>query len=118
MSKHQSRQKQRRASRISLEDTVISEVRALASKPFVLAIEDHFAGYFNELGLTITVSDSALDVDVIKLRNKLLELLETLVPTGSSPFTWQVAFTRNSKTIEVLCPDDEERDETDELRAI
>ena len=97
---------------------MISEVRVLASKPFVLAIEDHFAGYFNELGLTITVRDSALDIEVISLRNKLLELLTSLLPTCSSPFTWQVAFTRNSKTIEVLCPDDGKRDETDELRAI
>jgi hypothetical protein len=39
-------------SRIAL---LMSAVRSALSDPFVLEVSDHFAGYFDELGITITV---------------------------------------------------------------
>jgi hypothetical protein len=116
MSKKLSHQRQRHSARKPLEETVSEEVRTIiASKPFVRAVEDHFAGYFNELGLTVTVIESASDQEVISLRNELLQKLESLLPRGKSPFTWQVAFNRSGKTIEFLFPGDMEKELTEEL---
>ena len=115
MSKHQSKRKQRQSDRIPLEVKACSDVRAIASKPFVVAVEDHFAGYFNELGLTVTVIEAASDYAVITLRNELLHHLDSLLPKGASPFCWQVAFKRAGKTIEVLLQGDDYRETTDEL---
>jgi hypothetical protein len=116
MRKHESGQKKRQLDRMSLEERVCTEVREVASKPFVLLVEDHFAGYFNELGLTVIVIESASDSDVIILRNELLQHLESRLRKGTSPFSWQVAFQRDGQTIEVLFPGDEHRETTDELK--
>jgi len=117
VNQHESKRKQRQWQRLSIEERVCSEVRTIASKPFVSAIEDHFAGYFNELGLTITVVESASDSDVINLRNELLQHLESQLPKGSSQFKWLVFFMRDGKTIELLFPGDKYRETTDELNS-
>ncbi|MFI8747980.1 hypothetical protein ACIGKL_22885 [Pseudomonas sp. NPDC077186] len=88
MSKRQSKQKQRQVGHISLEEVACSEAKAISARPFVLNFESHFAGYFNELGLTITVNNSASSSDIIKLRNELQEKLEALLPTDTAPFIW------------------------------
>lgn len=75
MSKCQSKQKQRQVGHISLEEAACSEAKAISARSFVLTFESHFAGYFNELGLTITVNDTASSSDIIKLRNELQEKL-------------------------------------------
>lgn len=118
MSKRQSKQKQRQVGHISLEDAAYSEAKSIAARPFVLTVESHFAGYFNELGITITVHDTALSSDIIKLRNELQDKLEVLIPSGAAPFSWQVIFMRTNKIIETLFPGDERREETDELKAL
>ncbi|WP_339526569.1 hypothetical protein [Pseudomonas sp. EA_35y_Pfl2_R111] len=118
MSKRQSKQKQRQVGHISLEEAAYSETKAIAARPFVLAVESHFAGYFNELGLTIKVNDTAPSSDIIKLRNELQEKLEELLPSGTAPFSWQVIFIRTNKIIETLFPGDAPREETDELKAV
>jgi len=115
MSKHQSRRKQRQADRLSLHDQVVNEVRDLASRPFVLSIEDDFAGYFNELGISVALATDSTDQDVILLRNDLLDRLECLLPHGRSSFTWLVTFKRGGSTVEVLTPVDEPRELTDAL---
>ncbi|WP_146168148.1 hypothetical protein [Pseudomonas mangrovi] len=118
MSKRQSKQKQRQVGHISLEEAACSEAKSIAARPFVLTVESHFAGYFNELGITITVNDTALSSDIIKLRNELQEKLEILLPSGTAPFSWQVIFMRTNKIIETLFPGDARREETDELKAV
>jgi hypothetical protein len=118
MSKRQSKQKQRKLGHISLEEAAYSEAESIAARPFVLTVESHFSGYFNELAITITVNNSTLSSDIIKLRNELQEKLEALLPSGTSPFIWQVIFMRANKIIETLFPGDERREETDELKAV
>ncbi|MES2295864.1 MAG: hypothetical protein V4582_02425 [Pseudomonadota bacterium] len=96
----------------------MSKAKALCDCTFVEALEDHYAGYWDELGLFIKLRDNVADADVIRLRNDLLNLLERVLPTGKADFTWQVGFVRSGMTIEVLFPGDEIRDLNDTLRPL
>jgi hypothetical protein len=99
-------------------DDVVNKVKTLCNRPFVDAVEDHYACYWDELGLSVKLRDDALDAEVIALRNGLLSLLSEILPNESSDFTWLVGFRRSDKTIEVLSPDDRARDPMDTLRPI
>jgi hypothetical protein len=93
----------------------VSKAKGLCDRWFVESLEDHYAGYWDELGLYINLRNSAVDAEVIELRNGLLMLLEQMLPKGNADFTWQVGFVRSGKTIEVLFPGDEIRDSSDIL---
>lgn len=99
----------------STYNDVVSNARDLCDSSFVEALEDHYAGYWDELGLFIKLRDDVSDADVIGLRNDLLNLLEQMLPSGKADFSWQVTFKRSGKTIEVLFPGDEIRDLNDTL---
>ena len=97
---------------------VVSQAKVLCDCTFVETLEDHYAGYWDELGLFITLRDDAIDSDVIVLRNDLLNFLKSALPIGNADFKWQVAFARSGKTIEVVFPGDEIRDLCDTLRPL
>ena len=109
MTRRKSKQAEAPLDNQALAARVCSEARSIAEEPFVLTVEDHFAGYFNELGLFISVKEDASDLEVVNLRNKLLEHFESALPEGSAPFLWQVQFKRHAKIIEVLFPGDKPR---------
>ena len=115
MRKQKSRHNQRQLERVSPGDHASAEVRRIAAKPFVTSVEDHFAGYFNELGLFLTVVETATDAQVLELRNELLQCLETLLPKGKAAFTWLVTIKRGGYTIEVVVPGAVTRELTDVL---
>jgi hypothetical protein len=96
--------KQRQSDRISPEVKVLAEVRVLADKPYVRSVDDHFAGYFNELGITINLNESTTDQEIIALRNSLLEYLEKVGKEEKIEFTWQVAFWRGLVQVALLFP--------------
>ena len=81
---------------IELESRVISGVKSIANRPFVLSISDHFAGYFNELGLTLTLSPDSHDEDVIALQNDLLAYMDTFWAENKPDFDWIVMFSRGT----------------------
>jgi hypothetical protein len=99
-------------------DDIVNRLKTLCDRPFVDAVEDHYACYWDELGLSVKVRDDTPDSNVIALRNSLLNLLSDVLPKGNPDFTWLIGFRRRNKTIEVLSPDDEARDLTDVLRPI
>ena len=109
------RQKARHLERVPLEKRITGQVRLIAEKSFVVSIEDHFAGYFNELGFFITVSDEAPDSAVIDFRNELLVYLKQALPSGTAPFSWQVGIVRKGKTIEIIFPGDNPRSNEETL---
>lgn len=102
----------------STYNDVVSKAKALCDCAFVEGLEDHYAVYWDELGLFIKLRDNVADAAVIGLRNALLNMLERALPTGKADFTWQVGFVRSGKTIEVLFPGDEIRDLNDFLRPL
>jgi hypothetical protein len=84
---------------------LIVMVCSIANRPFVEAVENNFAGYFNELGVTIKFAHDASDADVIALTNELLAFFNSIQdpPEG---FTWTVGFMRGEKKLRSLLPGD------------
>ena len=104
-----SRQKDRHLKRTPCEDQVVAPVREIADLPFVIDVEDHFAGMWNELGIQIKVRSGTSDREVIGLRNDVLSCLRGMNQESEFPFTWIVGFWRDEKNIEVLLPRDDIR---------
>jgi hypothetical protein len=79
---------------------LMSALRSALSDPLVLEVTDHFAGYFDELGITITVKPETSDEQVRELKQKIAPVL-----SRQQPFQWLVMFRRQGKQIAVLFPD-------------
>ncbi len=70
------------------------------------AVEEHFAGYFNELGVTLRLAEQASDESIVELRNKLLNCIEAVVARLDMDFTWQVSMYRAQKQVALIFPGD------------
>jgi hypothetical protein len=67
-------------------DEVVAGVNAVASAGGAVEVRDHFAGYFNELGLWVKFSDDASDRQIISIGNQLLAYLNEALPPGNPHF--------------------------------
>jgi len=112
-----SESEQRQRERMSVGARLIAGVCAIADTPFVEDVENHFAGYFNELAITVRLRDGASDEDVIALQNKLLDFLNTGEAAFSPDFTWMVKFSRGGKSMRSLFPGDVPRSTSEDLEA-
>ncbi|WP_156383503.1 hypothetical protein [Pseudoxanthomonas sp. Root65] len=102
----------------ALADRVVAGVRAIAMQwPFVTSASDHFAGYFNELGITLTIASDARDDDVLSLQNMLLAYLDSFWAKENPDFTWVVMFSDETKAIVPLVLGDGPRSGSEDLRA-
>ena len=110
MSEHDEDQRER----MSVGARLIVDICAVADKPFVEAVENNFAGYFDELGILVKLRPDARDDDVIALQNQLLDLFRSSceLPPG---FTWLVKFSRAGKDLRTLFPGDAPRNSGDDL---
>jgi hypothetical protein len=84
------------ARNIELEARIISDVKAIANRPFVVSVSDHYAGYWDELGLTLTLAPDSRDEDVIALQNELLVYLNRFWIENKPDFDWMVMFSRGT----------------------
>jgi hypothetical protein len=50
-------------------------VRETAIQPYVVEVDDHFAGYFDELGITITVKPNTTDREIETLTEEVSDSL-------------------------------------------
>ena len=91
-------------------DEVVSGVRSRASRPSVLEVRDHFAGYFNELGLWVQFRDDTPDREVIELGNELLTYLNDMLPRNNGWFRWILSLERGRDTLDVIDAGDTPRD--------
>ena len=89
---------------------VVSGIRARASRPSVLEVCDHFAGYFNELGLWVQFREDAPDREVIEVGNELLAYLNEVLPRDNSWFPWMLSLERGRDTLDVIAPGEKPRD--------
>lgn len=94
---------------------LIADVCVIADRPFVEAVENNFAGYFNELGITVKLRPEANDEDVIALQNKLLAFFNSTYELRPSGFTWLVKFSRGDKNLRSLFPGDPPRSSSEDL---
>jgi len=88
---------------------LIADVCVIADRPFVEAVENNFAGYFNELTITVKLRPEAGDEDVISLQNQLLRLLNSTYEVRPSGFSWLVKFSRGGGSLRSLFPGDQPR---------
>lgn len=86
---------------------LIADVCAIAERPFVEAVENNFAGHFNELQVTIRLRPESTDEEVVGLQNELLTYLESSV--SSPDFTWLVKFMRGHQELRSIFPGDRTR---------
>ena len=100
--------------RMSVGARLIVDVCAIADRPFVETVESSFAGYFDELVITVKLRPEASDEDVIALQNQLLAFFNSTheVPSG---FTWLVKFSRGDKSLRSLFPGDSPRSSSEDL---
>ena len=101
-----SRRKSRQASRVTPEDQLLAEVTEIAAPPLVKSVEEHFAGYFNELGITLQLAEEATDEGIVELRNKILTCIEATAARLKISFTWQVSMYRAQKQVVLIFPGD------------
>lgn len=94
---------------------LIADVCVIADRPFVEAVENNFAGYFNELGITVKLRPEANDEDVISLQNQLLAFFNSTDELRPSGFTWLVKFSRGDKNLRSLFPGDLPRSSSEDL---
>ena len=85
---------------------VVSAVREMADRPFVISVTHQYAGDWDELAMFVLIDDEAKDREVARLCNTLLGYLNEVLPRGNPHFTWQVQFKRQSQIIEVIFPGD------------
>lgn len=80
---------------------MVSAVRRVAISDRVLQVEEHFAGYFDELGITVSVESDTSDDDIRDLKNRIAPQLARF----DMPFKWVVLFQRDGELAAVLFPD-------------
>ncbi len=67
---------------------LIGEVRRAAVDQSVVDVSGHFAGYFDELGITITVKPGTSDAELTAVKEKVApQILQARVP-----FKWILMF--------------------------
>jgi hypothetical protein len=80
---------------------LMARVREVANQPFVLTVSDHFAGYFDELGITIAVKPDTSAAQIVNLKDRISPVLAS----AQLPCKWMVMFTRGAKSVGELFPD-------------
>lgn len=110
-----SESEQDRLERMSVGARLIAEVCDIADRPFVEVVENNFAGYFDELGITVKLRPDASDEDVISLQNQLLAYFNSTDEVRPPGFTWLVKFSRGGKSLRSLFPGDLPRSSSEDL---
>jgi hypothetical protein len=81
---------------------LIAKLRQAAKPPLVLSVTNHFAGYFDELGITIEVHPTASNEQIAELRRQIYAILSRT----TIPFKWIVMFRQGKKSVGELVPND------------
>ena len=100
---------------VSREAQLIIDVCTIANRPFVEGVENNFAGYFDELGVTVKFRPGAPDEEVIALQNELLAFFISSEQAKAPGFTWMIMFTRDGKKLRSLLPGDPPRVGSEDL---
>lgn len=82
-------------------DELVSAIRSSATADCVQEVSEHFAGYFDELGITVSVKPDTLDEEIREVKNTIASVLSRF----EIPFRWMVLFQRDGKSAGVLFPD-------------
>jgi len=86
-------------------DEIMTALRQILSGPKVVEIKEHFAGYFDELGVTVVLASESTHEDMLALKEKAASYLLPGVPHSNEPFKWMLKFRREGKEEGILFPD-------------
>lgn len=82
--------------------TLMAKVREAAQGPLVLSVTEHFAGYFDELGITIELHTDASKDQIAALRR----VVYAAMSQTKVPFKWIVMFRQEKQSVGELVPND------------
>lgn len=92
---------------------IVDKIRALSDLPFVTSVDEHFAGYFNELGLSLFLSENCTPLEFEQLVNTILAFLNEALPKGNDKFSWMLFFYKDNKQVGLFFPGDEFSDNSE-----
>ena len=87
-------------------ERILSDVNSIAKGDFVRDIEDHYAAYFDELGITVNLVEHTTETEWQKLAEDLLEYLNKELPKDNDHFKWILSFWQNLKQVGLFFPGD------------
>lgn len=86
---------------------VISELKRIAENGSgVRDIEDHFAGYFDELGINVNLLPECDDEAWSNIAIQMLLFLNSALPKDNPHFPWILSFWRNLVQVGLFFPGD------------
>jgi hypothetical protein len=81
---------------------LMAKLREAAKGSLVISVTDHFAGYYDELGITINVHGDAPEDQIAALRRQVYAVMTQ----ANVPFKWMVMFRQGRKSVGELVPND------------
>ena len=86
---------------------VLGSVKAISSKyACVKEVQDHYAGYFDELGLTIQLESGTASDEWHSAATELLLYLNKDLPKGNDAFSWMLFFYQDLTQVGLFFPGD------------
>ena len=89
-----------------LESIVRAQLRARVVSQYIQGFDYHFAGYFNELGIVVKLSQETPPAELERVATMALEYLNEVLPEGDAPFCWQISFSQSGKQVALFFPGD------------
>ncbi|MEQ1544001.1 hypothetical protein [Methyloglobulus sp.] len=85
---------------------VLMGVSSIANRPLVRNIEDHYAAYFDELGITVNLTDQSTEMEWQELAIDLLDFLNKELPKNNDHFRWILSFWHKLRQVGLFFPGD------------
>jgi len=89
---------------------VSEDLTRMLTTPKIHGLDLHFAGYFNELGITVHVAKDLTDDEMTALATLALNYLNSILPKKNAKFDWQLAFRRSDVLAGLFFPGDSPAD--------
>ncbi|NOU22756.1 MAG: hypothetical protein HOO93_13420 [Methyloglobulus sp.] len=87
-------------------ERILAKVGSIANRPVVRDIEDHYAVYFDELGITINLNDEATEMEWQELAIDLLNFLNKELPKDNEHFRWLLSIRHKLRQVGLFFPGD------------
>jgi hypothetical protein len=83
-------------------DEVVARVTPLAIAAGAVEVRHHFAGYFDELGISVRFDTGVDDRCISTVGNQLLAYLHKALPHETAPFAWILSLEREEATLSMF----------------
>ena len=90
---------------------VLNNIQTILEDEKVIKINDHFAGYFDELGITVILSEDTTIENMNMFAHNTLNYLNSI-----NELKWQLSFERSHKQIGLFFPGDSVNNNSSEYK--